>query len=194
MCRRPRGSYYCICQPCGKPSSQDGLRRCKSGCIGTARALRAPSDWSLLALDDLGTVHLEPDCLTGLKSSATLQLRECGLASISPALTSLGGSLQTWLQLPFNNDLQIADDDVTIRLALRKLRKVDLRKMSVNDSVVGSTSTALRAQLRYDPAAWSFRSLRHLVELSRCLFCAAWPCGGPARVRGWGLLRVRSGI
>jgi len=66
----------------------------------------------------------------------------CGLASIPSALTALSGSLTT-LALPYNDDLQLAEDDVVTLLALRKLQNLDLRKFSL----------------------WSPHSLQHLVDL-----------------------------
>ena len=58
---------------------------------------------------------------------AALRLSECGLMHIPAAVAALAGSL-TSLELPYNNDLQLDNDDVECLLSLRKLRTLDLQK------------------------------------------------------------------
>ena len=110
---------------------------------------------------------LQPDCFAGLTALASLELLECGLDSIPPALTALAGSLMS-LALPYNNDLQLAYDDVATLLALRSLQQLDLRKSSFNkvfrkgDILIAAV---VQDRLHYEPALWSPRSVKHLVRL-----------------------------
>ena len=81
-------------------------------------------------------------------------------------MTALIGSL-TSLALSFNGALQLTDDDVGRLLTLRKLRDLDLRKISlVMHLGLAAAARTVAAQLRYQPALWSPRSLQHLLELS----------------------------
>ena len=117
----------------------------------------------------LELVALTPDCFTGMTALAALHLQRCDLARIPAALTALAASL-TWLALPFNDGLQLADDDVKILLALRKLRELDLRKQSVTAALGwrhSEAAAAVEAHMHYQPALWSARSLQHLVDLPK---------------------------
>ena len=116
-----------------------------------------------LRLHGHGTVTLMPNCLEGLTALAMLKLESCGLANIPTAVLALAGSL-TLLALPFNADLQLASSDVTTLLALRKLRKLDLRKTFVGSDLNGSLSEVVIAHLRNHPV-WSEDSLQHLLDL-----------------------------
>lgn len=98
------------------------------------------------------------DCFAGLSALSSLELEACGLASIPIALTALEGSL-TSLAVPFNNDLQLAHEDVEILLTLRKLRRLDLRKWCVRSTMtraavrvlIRSSVASLRLVARYSP-------------------------------------------
>jgi Leucine-rich repeat (LRR) protein len=111
---------------------------------------------------------LMPDCFTGLTALATLQLYECGLTELPPALTALAASL-TVLELHDNDDLQLADDDTTTLLTLRKLRRLDLRKSCLmgafSPGSVAEAAIELAAHLSYQPPLWSLGSLQQLLNL-----------------------------
>ena len=82
---------------------------------------------NLTFLDFAGvTLCFLPDSFTGLPALSMLSM-QCELLSIPPALTVLAGSL-THLTLAYNDSLQLADDNVSILLALGKLRTLDLQK------------------------------------------------------------------
>jgi len=100
-------------------------------------------------------LRLQGDCFLGLRALATLELEGSGFATIPGALTALGDSL-THLALPSNDTLQLELGDVSILLALRKLRSLDLRKHNPR-----GTAGALAGQ----PLNWSPRSLHSLVHL-----------------------------
>jgi len=117
-----------------------------------------------LRLQEHGTVVLMSNCLACLTVLAKLELESCGLASIPAAVTALEDSLAS-LALPFNPDLQLADSDVTVLLALRKLRKLDLRKVLSGSQLNGALARAVKAKLRYSPSLWSVGSLQHLLNL-----------------------------
>jgi len=127
-------------------------------------SLREASQLEFLSLEALAAVTLIPGCLTGLTALATLELKGCGLVLIPTALTALQGSL-TRLALPFNDNLQLAETDVAILLALRKLRMLDMQKYSLTNPLDNTAAVALSAHVRYVPAPWSERSLQHLVTL-----------------------------
>ena len=92
-----------------------------------------------------------PDSLTGLTALVTLSLEKCGLSNIPTAIAALALSLAT-LQLPFNEDLQLADDDIAVLLALPRLRTLDLQKQSLMCPIDNATAVALSARLNYVPA------------------------------------------
>ena len=117
-----------------------------------------------LRLQEHGTVVLMSNCLVALTVLATLELESCGLANIPAAVIALEGSL-TSLALPFNPDLQLAHSDIATLLALRKLRKLDLRKILSGSQLNGALARAVKAKLRYSPSLWSVGSLQHLLNL-----------------------------
>ena len=118
----------------------------------------------VLSLVGPGAVMLMPDCFAGLTALATLTLHRCGLSAIPTAVTALANSL-TSLMLPFNDGLQLADDDITVLLALSKLQTLDLRKQSLLSLPDNPTAVAVSAHLHYVPAPWSECSLKRLVRL-----------------------------
>ncbi len=67
--------------------------------------------------------------------------------------------------MPYNNELQLTNNDVRTLLALRKLQTLDLHKEPLEAKVTGATAASLTAELHYQPVLWSQRSLRHLVAL-----------------------------
>jgi len=119
-----------------------------------------------LVLDTPGTTTLTQDCFVGLRTLVKLELKACGLVSISKALTSLAGCL-TKLALPLNNRLQLADSDIATLPTLRKLRKLDVRKSSLKNALTTADTAAAAAAvtLTYEPPLWSLRSLQHLVSV-----------------------------
>jgi len=113
-----------------------------------------------------GRLAIMPDSFVGLTALATLELLDCHPSHIPAAVTALSGSLAS-LSLSFNGALQLTDDDVGRLLTLRKLRGLDLRKRSfVMELGLAAAARTVAAQLRYQPALWSPRSLQHLIELS----------------------------
>jgi Leucine-rich repeat (LRR) protein len=94
---------------------------------------------------------LTPHCFEGLPALATLVLSGCELINVPAALRALACSL-TSLSLPYNDDLQLADDDVKTLLALRKLRKLDLAKTP-------------RRRVPNGQSPWSLGSVQQLVDL-----------------------------
>lgn len=131
-------------------------------------SLQEAAKLEYLTLKYPGTpVTLQPDTFTGLTALVSLELMECGLVSIPPAVTALIGSL-TSLALPYNNDLQLADDDIATLLSLQCLRQLNLRKSSFTTAFRNgdiATAEAAKAHLHYEPPLWSPRSLHHLVQL-----------------------------
>ncbi len=112
-------------------------------------------------------VSLLPKCFTSLSALATLQLAACDLDKIPLALTALEGSL-TNLQLPFNDKLQLAHEDMKTLLTLRELRMLDLHKSSLVDALGDDAATvphAVRARLQHQLAPWSLRSVQHMADL-----------------------------
>ena len=113
-----------------------------------------------------------PNCFVGLTALTTLGLFECGLAAIPPAITNLEGSLQS-LALPHNQHLQLGDNDLTILLTLRKLRKLDVQKMSFRMAFKDgdiAAADAVTAHLNYAPPLWSPCSFQHLMQLPVAFF------------------------
>ena len=106
-------------------------------------------------------LHFAPDCFAGLTKLATLDLPECRLAKIPAALTALEGSL-TSLVLTYAEGLELAHDDVTILLALRNLRKLDIRRRWFQLERAGN---AAAAELRGELIWWNRSSMARLVDL-----------------------------
>lgn len=133
-------------------------------------SLQAAAQLERLTLQHPGTsVILQPDCFKRLPALASLELRACSLVSIPPAVAALAGSL-TSLALPYNDDMQLAADDIAVLLALRELRQLNLQKSSLRLAFLvrdGDTAVAdaVKARLHYEPSLWSPRSLQHLVQL-----------------------------
>jgi len=113
-------------------------------------SLSAAPQLELLCLCHV-TVTMTPDCFTGLTALATLDLIDCSLTTIPPALTALAGSL-TSLMLPFNDGFQLDPDAAKRVLALGKLRELDLR----------TKEYVFEPQ---DGSAWKLYSLQGVVEL-----------------------------
>ena len=129
-------------------------------------SLLEAADLESLSLEGFENVTMMPDCLVGLTALATLDLMACGFVNIPAALTALQDSL-TSLALGRNQNLQLADSDVTKLLTLQKLRMLHMGKRSLTDPgpLHTTAAVALSVHLHYVPAPWSERSLQHLVTL-----------------------------
>ena len=114
-------------------------------------------------------LSLMPDCLTGLTALARLSVCRGGLVSIPHALTALSDSL-TLLGLRWNDALQLAHQDVTVLMALRKLQTLDLVKSVVDDmeyfpDAANQAGRELAGQLDFTPSLWTRRSEQHFAQL-----------------------------
>lgn len=112
-------------------------------------------------------LSLTTGCFGGMTALAMLKLNKCGLTTVPAALTALAGSL-TSLELRHNDDLQLADDDVTVLLALGKLQKLNLQKLchEVPTEAANLVAGALIAQDGSGLVLWTQRSVQLLEELS----------------------------
>ncbi len=139
-----------------------------------ADSFRSAAQLTSLAFTSARRLVLMPDCLMGLTALVRLTIYDCGLASIPSALEALGGSL-TRLALPYNDAMQLAHNDVTVLLALRRLRMLDLRKTNALDllddnedleQAAGQVANAVVAKLHFEPSTWSNLHVQQFAELA----------------------------
>jgi len=132
-------------------------------------SFQSASKLTSLMFESQKPLSLTADCFTGLKALASLKIYDGDLVSIPPALTALEDSL-TRLELPYNDALQLADEDLMVLLALRKLQIVDLIKSDLEDTenltvAARQAARVVTAQLQYGPSVWTSQSLQYVAEL-----------------------------